>query len=50
MARRNSRKHRLPPFEHSGILLVDKPKEWTSHDVVNLVKCRFNVKVGHCGT
>jgi tRNA pseudouridine55 synthase len=50
MAKRRSRKHRLPPFEHSGILLVDKPKGWTSHDVVNLVKCRFNVKVGHCGT
>jgi len=48
--RRGQRKHRLPPFEYSGILLVDKPKDWTSHDVVNLVKCRFNVKVGHCGT
>jgi len=43
-------KHRLPSFAHSGILLVDKPKGWTSHDVVNLVKCRFNAKVGHCGT
>jgi tRNA pseudouridine55 synthase len=35
----------------SGILLVDKPAEWTSHDVVNCVRRRFNVrKVGHCGT
>lgn len=51
MGRRGNRKHRLPSFQHSGILLVDKPKEWTSHDVVNLVRCRFNVKkVGHCGT
>lgn len=48
---RRQSKHRLPPFEHSGILLVDKPKEWTSHDVVNLIRNRFNVKkVGHCGT
>lgn len=48
---RRQEKHRLPPFEHSGILLVDKPKDWTSHDVVNLIRHRFNVKkVGHCGT
>ena len=47
---RNDR-HRLPPFEHNGILLVDKPPEWTSHDVVNFVRRRFNVKkVGHAGT
>lgn len=42
-----------------GILLVDKPKTWTSFDVVNFVR-RFvaqangtkpkNTKVGHCGT
>ena len=39
------------PFLESGILLVDKPKEWTSHDVVNMVRRRFKVKkVGHCGT
>ncbi|MCF7854601.1 MAG: tRNA pseudouridine(55) synthase TruB [Candidatus Pacebacteria bacterium] len=35
----------------SGILLVDKPEDWTSHDVVNCVRRRFRVKkVGHCGT
>lgn len=34
-----------------GILLVDKPSEWTSHDVVNCIKHRFHVKkIGHCGT
>ena len=34
-----------------GILVVDKPMDWTSYDVVNCVKRRFNVeKVGHCGT
>jgi len=44
-------KHRLPPFERSGVLLVDKPKDWTSHDVVAFVRARFNVpKAGHCGT
>ncbi|WP_419646235.1 tRNA pseudouridine(55) synthase TruB [Victivallis vadensis] len=49
--RYNSRKHHLPPFQTSGVLLVDKPKEWTSFDVVNFVRARFNVpKVGHCGT
>jgi len=48
---RRRENHHLPPFEHSGILLVDKPKTWTSHDVVNFVRRRFNVKkVGHCGT
>ncbi len=42
---------RMPKFQHSGILLVDKPTGWTSHDVVNFVRRRFNVKkVGHCGT
>lgn len=35
----------------SGVLLVDKAKDWTSHDVVNCVRKRFNIKkVGHCGT
>ena len=42
-----------------GILLVDKPKDWTSFDVVNYVRRQVatiedkkpkNVKVGHTGT
>jgi tRNA pseudouridine55 synthase len=34
-----------------GILLVDKPQEWTSHDVVNFVRGRYRLaKVGHGGT
>jgi tRNA pseudouridine55 synthase len=42
-----------------GILLVDKPKDWTSFDVVNFVRKIVattlgtkpkNTKVGHCGT
>lgn len=34
-----------------GALLVDKPSEWTSHDVVAKVRNYFRLeKVGHCGT
>lgn len=42
---------RQPLNKIDGILIVDKPMDWTSHDVVNCVKRRFNLnKVGHCGT
>jgi len=35
----------------NGLLLVDKEQDWTSHDVVNFVRRRFNLsKCGHCGT
>ncbi|MDX2226370.1 MAG: tRNA pseudouridine(55) synthase TruB [Verrucomicrobiae bacterium] len=34
-----------------GALLVDKPSDWTSHDVVAKIRGRFQFpKVGHCGT
>ncbi|MGN0867716.1 MAG: tRNA pseudouridine(55) synthase TruB [Oligosphaeraceae bacterium] len=34
-----------------GILLVDKPADWTSFDVVNLIRRQFHLdKTGHCGT
>jgi tRNA pseudouridine55 synthase len=34
-----------------GALLIDKPPEWTSHDVVAKVRNHFRLeKVGHCGT
>lgn len=37
--------------EIDGILLVDKPQDWTSHDVCAFVKKRFKIKkVGHAGT
>ncbi|MBI5819612.1 MAG: tRNA pseudouridine(55) synthase TruB [Verrucomicrobia bacterium] len=37
------------PFD--GVLLVDKPAAWTSHDVVAKVRAHFGFKkVGHCGT
>lgn len=45
------RRHRLPVCNAFGIMLVDKPADWTSFDVVNFVRSRFNFpKVGHCGT
>ncbi len=35
----------------NGILLVDKPKGPTSHDIVDAVRRQFHIKsVGHCGT
>ena len=49
--RYNPKKHRLPECKAYGILPVNKPATWTSFDVVNFVRARFNVpKVGHCGT
>ncbi|WFB37354.1 tRNA pseudouridine(55) synthase TruB [Kiritimatiellota bacterium B12222] len=48
MAPRRGRKHGIPL---DGILLVDKPQDWTSHDVVNFVRGRYRLKkVGHGGT
>lgn len=38
-------------LEDGEVLLVDKPKGWTSFDVVNKVRHLFHVrKVGHAGT
>ncbi len=37
--------------ELNGILLVDKPQGPTSHDIVDRVRRKFQIKsVGHCGT
>ena len=48
---RYQRRRKNPVPDVSGVLLVDKPVEWTSHDVVNMVRSRFRFnKVGHCGT
>ncbi|MBI3312669.1 MAG: tRNA pseudouridine(55) synthase TruB [Candidatus Omnitrophica bacterium] len=34
-----------------GVLIVDKPQDWTSHDVCAFVRKRFRIKkVGHAGT
>jgi tRNA pseudouridine55 synthase len=41
---------RRPPLVH-GVLVVDKPSGMTSHDVVDVVRRRFNERrVGHAGT
>ena len=46
---RNRRRREPDPFD--GILLVDKPTEWTSHDVVAKIRNHFKFsKVGHGGT
>lgn len=35
----------------NGILIVDKPQGWTSHDVVHFIRKRFGIKkAGHAGT
>ena len=46
---RNRKRKQPDPFD--GILLVDKPTEWTSHDVVAKIRNHFKFsKVGHGGT
>lgn len=35
----------------NGVLIVDKPKGYTSHDIVNIIRKSLNIKkVGHTGT
>jgi tRNA pseudouridine55 synthase len=46
---RNRRRREPDPYD--GILLVDKPSDWTSHDVVAKIRNFFKLsKVGHGGT
>lgn len=43
----------MPPFdfETGEVLLVDKPSEWTSFDVVNKIRYAIRLKkIGHAGT
>jgi len=41
----------MDPAFLDGVLLVDKPENWTSHDVCAFVRKRFGIKkVGHAGT
>ncbi|MDD5217078.1 MAG: tRNA pseudouridine(55) synthase TruB [Candidatus Omnitrophica bacterium] len=38
-------------FKLDGVLIVDKPPDWTSHDVCAFIRKRFHIKkVGHAGT
>jgi len=37
--------------EMDGVIVIDKPQGWTSHDVVNFVRKKSGIrKVGHAGT
>jgi tRNA pseudouridine55 synthase len=46
---RNRRRREPDPYD--GLLLVDKPTDWTSHDVVAKIRNHFKFsKVGHGGT
>lgn len=39
------------PSEQDRVLLIDKPREWTSFDVVNKLRYKLKIKkVGHAGT
>lgn len=50
MDRRNDEQQDAGSMQESGVLLVDKQPDWTSHDVVQFLR-RFGFKkVGHCGT
>src|SRR5882724_330620 len=41
----------MPPREMDGVLLVDKPSDHTSHDVVARLRGKLKTKrIGHAGT
>src|SRR4051812_40035498 len=41
----------MPPKEIEGVLLVDKPRDHTSHDVVARLRGKLKMKrIGHAGT
>lgn len=43
--------YRMNPFEEGRVLLVDKPLEWTSFDVIRKIRGLIRIKkVGHAGT
>lgn len=51
IARENSEHRNEPKFTGHGVLILDKPKGLTSHDVVQQVKKKLGgAKVGHSGT
>ena len=37
-------------YAQGQVILIDKPLEWTSFDVVNKLKHKVNAKIGHAGT
>lgn len=40
----------LEQLKEGGVLLVDKPYEWTSFDVVHKLRKQVKAKIGHAGT
>ncbi len=40
----------IETLKEGGVILVDKPYEWTSFDVINKLRKQLHVKIGHCGT
>lgn len=44
------RKATLAELKKGGVLLIDKPYEWTSFDAINYLKKPLGIKIGHCGT
>ncbi|RMF56512.1 MAG: tRNA pseudouridine(55) synthase TruB [Calditrichaeota bacterium] len=52
MTSKNKRNNKtLPVFNEGAILAVNKPKDWTSFDVVNKIRRLTGIrKVGHAGT
>lgn len=40
----------LTELKEGCVLLVDKPYEWTSFDVINKLRRPVKAKMGHCGT
>ena len=38
------------PFQEGRLILVNKPLDWTSADVVKKIRNRVHAKVGHAGT
>ena len=37
-------------LKKGGVILIDKPTNWTSFDAVNKIKIALRTKIGHCGT
>lgn len=45
------KKHLTPAeLKKGGVMLIDKPANWTSFDAVNQIKVSLRAKIGHCGT
>jgi len=40
----------LQEYRDEAFIIIDKPLQWTSFDVVNKIKIALRAKVGHCGT